>query len=64
MGYNLYKRIKKYPNLLKHLKLHQSRKGVQGIFKNIQEELKNFKFQSEKGKQEWKRYKIGKMFNF
>lgn len=36
--------ILKENNLLKHLKLHQSRKGVQGIFINIQEELKQFNF--------------------
>lgn len=34
--------VLKKNNLLKHLQLYQSNKGVQGIFINIQEELKNF----------------------
>lgn len=36
--------VLKENNLLKHIKLHQSRKGVQAIFVNIAEELKNFNF--------------------
>jgi predicted O-methyltransferase YrrM len=36
--------VLKENNLLQHLKLHQSWKGVQGLFINIQDELKNFNF--------------------
>lgn len=37
--------ILKQNNLLKHMQLYQSRKGVQALFLNINEELKNFNFQ-------------------
>tara|TARA_B100001063_G_C16775120_1_gene564660 strand:+ start:3621 stop:4181 length:561 start_codon:yes stop_codon:yes gene_type:complete len=42
-GVKVFNMLKEY-NLLKHLKLHQSRKGVQAIFVDVNKELKDFNF--------------------
>ena len=42
-GVKIFNKIKKN-NLMKYLKLHQSRKGVQAFFLSVNDELKKFKF--------------------
>ena len=42
-GVKLYDQLKKY-SLVRYIRLHQSRKGVQGIIENIDQNLKNYNF--------------------